>query len=338
MRFRSLTTLVVALHVSTAAPVRAQARDSGGFDVRVPKAIGEFTLRGRRDLGEGGVMLRYARGTALAADVFVYAGPDFGPRCDSACAHSRFAIEGDDFVNSLPQLVQLKYVDSVGLTSDRALERPDGAPWRLGRHVRLAQLRRGTAESSDFVLYYLPGYRVKIRASYPSDSTLAHAIADFAAAAPAALSHRVPGPPHADHADSRGPAQRGIGISTTLPGPPAVIFPTLLRLLGEQGYTVEDSSSGAGRIVTAPRLTWPPGSQPAGSPLTESPGVRLRISLVARGDSTAIEVAGQSPTRPDWKDAGSAQALQMISIVQFAGAIEEARKTTTGTPAAKPER
>ena len=170
------------------AGARASA-DSGtgssrGITLQIPDSIAAFQMSERKDFGGAdGVMLRYRRADGLTGDVFIYAGPDLEKDCDIACARDVIRREGDDFIGSFPELIRRGYVDSIAVASDSALTPPPNSVWRLGRHMRFRTIRDGSPQWSDFYVYYLPDYRVKIRASYARDSSAARAIGQLAAAA-----------------------------------------------------------------------------------------------------------------------------------------------------------
>lgn len=300
--------------------------DTSAISLRVPDSIGAFRMIQRKDFENAaeGVMLRYHRpADSLQADVFAYAGPGFDAECDSACARNVLRREGDDFVAAFPELRRLGYVDSIAVASDRMLTPPAGALWRMGRHLRFRQQRQGRLEWSDLYLYYLPGYRIKVRATYSPDSARAAGAAELATAAPHALANRPA-------ASSRGgvlaSAPNGVTITTTLAGPPRALYPVVLKLLSDHGYAIEDSSEGRGRIVTAPRYAWPKGSETEPWHGTDSPGVRLFVTFETMGDSTAVTIAGQSPTVPNWTEPKVAEILQLLSIMEMAAALPDSTK------------
>ena len=320
--------ILAAASLASAPLAHSQATpDSSGITLSVPDSIGAFRMIHRKDFEEAadGVMLRYHRAAdSLQADVFAYAGPAFDAECDSACAREVLRREGDEFVAAFPELQRLGYVDTITVASDRTLTPPAGAPWRMGRHLRFHQHRQGRPEWSDFYLYYLPGYRVKIRASYPPDSTRAVAAGQLAAAVPQALTTRAAASPASGKGSS---PLSGIAITTTLHGTPQALRPVLLNLLARYGYTVEDSGASGGRIVTAPRYAWPKGSEKEIWHGKESPGVRLFVTLEPRGDSTTVAIGGQSPTRPNWSEPKVAETLQLLSIMELTAALPESKKS-----------
>jgi hypothetical protein len=311
--------LAVAALLSLSCGAELRGQDAGrGIDLRVPDSIGAFRRIQRKDFEDPsqGVMLRYRRADSLTADLFVYPGPDLAKKCDLACAREVLKREGDDFAQVFPEMIRRGYVDTISVASDSALTPDSAASWRLGRHMRFLERQGGQPRWSDLYVYYLPGFRLKVRATYLPEPALAAGIAQFAASAVPA----VTGPPPASSDDG---SLDGLAMSTTVPGPLAVHYARVLRLLAERGFAIEDSSLTAGRIVTAPSYAWPPGSEKEEWHGTDSPGVRLAVALTAKGDSTTVEVGGQSPTKADWKDSKVASTLRLLSIMQLLSAIPE---------------
>ena len=329
--FRRL--LAVALLAICTGASRAdgqpQKPDSGsGITIRVPDAIADFRMIHRKDYDDRafGTMLRYQRPhDSLYVDLFVYPGPDFASGCDLACAREALRREGDDFIGAFPMLVERQYVDTIALASDSALAVPADAPWRLGRHMRFAQMRKGQPEWSDFDLYYLPGFRVKLRASYPRDTAFTTVVSRFATAAIPALTGRDARATDVATADSAADL-RHIMVSTTLPGAPAANFALVARLLAKAKYEIADSSSAEWRLLTAPRYAPSPDADGKKRSADESPGVRLLVRLAPKGDSTTVEISGESPTRPGWTDAKAAQLVEMLSVMELAAKLPEPKK------------
>lgn len=321
MRMTSQLLVHLALIATTlaAVPTRvvAQAADSGAIALHPPDSIAAFQLVDRQVFPERseGVMLRYRRADSLTADVFVYPGPDFSGECDMPCARGVLVHDGDGFIAVFPEMVRRGYVDTISVDSDSSLVAAAGSPWRLGRHLHLRLRQDGVAKWSDFYLYYLPGYRVKVRSTYLPVASVAAAVAQFAVAAGPAFGDAVRTSP----ADAGQP----INISATVKGEPGGLYRTLLALLAARGYAIADSSVTAGKIVTAPRYTWPAGSEKESWHGAESPGVRLSIVVASRGDSTAVDISAQSPARPAWKDAGVAATLQLLSAMEIATALSK---------------
>lgn len=163
-----------------AAPAPSAAPASDG-DVRlgVPRQVAAFRLLSRENTpNESEVLLRYAGPDSLRADVFVYPGPDFASRCDSACAAGALDREIADFRSLLPELVRRRYVDSIAIERDEPVPPREAGGWRMGRRLTMAARRDGRAERSELHLFYLKGARVKIRTSYvPTDARLGAAAA-----------------------------------------------------------------------------------------------------------------------------------------------------------------
>ena len=318
LRLLAAASLAASTLGAPRAAAQPQKPDSGsGITIRVPDAIGDFRMIQRKDFDDPGLgsMLRYQRPhDSLYVDLFVYPGPDFANRCDLACARDALAREGDDFIGAFPMLVERQYVDTIAVAYDSALTVPADAPWRLGRHMRFVQQRKGQPEWSDFYLYYLPNVRVKLRASYPRDTALSTIVTGFATAAiPALIGTAAEEPRH-------------IMVSTTLAGAPDAHFTMVAGLLKKAGYEVADSSRADGRLRTAPRYAWPTGSEREEWHGAESPGVRLHVMLKPAGDSTTVEISGESPTKPGWNDAKVAQLLELLSVTQFATELPEPKK------------
>jgi hypothetical protein len=312
--------------------VAAQSTEPRQLALRVPDSLADFRMVARKDFDDAArsVMLRYSRADGLVADVFVYPGPDFARDCDVVCARNVFKREGDEFLELFPELIRRQYVDSIGVVSDSVLTPSADGVWRLGRHVRLRQRRNGEEQWSDFYLYYVPDYRLKVRASYGPDTAAAKSIARLAGTVAFAFSRgRTVVATAPDSGDTR-----GTRISTTLAGLPSAVYGTLSELLGKQGYTLEDSSLAQGRLVTNPRYEWPKGSETESWHGATSPGVRLTVFLTPSGDSTKVDILGESPTRAGWTDANVARTLQVLSVMQFASSLPKTQ--ATGSAAKKP--
>lgn len=309
--------LVAAL--LAAAPLAAQDTDDDQVSLRVPDSVGVFAMAGRKDFDEPGlgVMLRYQRADSLRVDVFVYPGPDLAATCAIQCAKETLAEDIATFSQAFPEMVKRHYVDSIAVLSDDTLTPAASDRWQLGRHLTLRIWQGGKPERSDFYLYYLPSVRVKLRASYVADSARVAAVTSFAREIVPAL---VAAPQVADGASAGGDH---IAVTVTLPGSPQPIFAKLLAALVKQGYTIADSSRAAGRITTAPSFRWPEGSEKEDWHGSDSPGVLLAVRMQPMGDSTTVNITGQSPTVAGWKDAKVATQLEMISVVMLAGALPD---------------
>ena len=167
---------------AAAAPGSGAGADTtAAFQVVVPPQVAAFTLEGRRGV-EGApedVQLRYAGPAGLAADVFIYAGPDFAARCALDCARKVIDQEVGHFRDSFRDMIQREYVQKIKVRNELRLTPPAGAAWRLGRHLVLDVQRDGAGQRSDFYLFYFPGVRIKVRATYAEEPDRAEAISAF---------------------------------------------------------------------------------------------------------------------------------------------------------------
>jgi hypothetical protein len=155
-------------------------------------------MSSRRDYRDpsAGVVLRYVRPDSLVTDVFVYPGPDLGARCARECAHKVMDAEIDDFRTSFPEMIRLGYVQSITIVTDEPVLPPAGAVWQLGRHLRLVVQRDQRLQRSDFYLFYLPGYRVKVRGTFvPTEQRLRELEAFAAEVVPALVQGERRAPP-----------------------------------------------------------------------------------------------------------------------------------------------
>ena len=177
----------------------ATARDTAhGVSISIPPSVADFRMASRRDYEDPalGVQLRYRGPQELIADVYVYPGPDFRTGCDSTCAARVFEGELAQFQNDFPEMVRRRYFDSITVAATTPLAPGPDRPWRLGRQLQLAVLREGKPARSDFSLFYLPGYRVKVRVTYEPTPERTHAIDAFVRALlPQLVGVPAPAPP-----------------------------------------------------------------------------------------------------------------------------------------------
>ena len=176
--------------MTTATP--GSLADSAGrapIKVRIPPAVASFAMKTRRDYEDAsaGTQLRYQAADSTIADVYVYPGPDLATRCSMTCARDVLANEVKDFESSFPEIIRLGYMESMAVTGQAPLTPPDDAAWRLGHHLTLSVKRDGLVQRSELYLYYLPGYRVKVRATYPETPERIVAVRNFADAIVPAL-------------------------------------------------------------------------------------------------------------------------------------------------------
>lgn len=154
-----------------------------GVRIRVPPWVGGFGMASRQDYPDpsAGVALRYTRPDSMVADVFVYPGPDLTTDCARACAQRVMDEEIAVFRASFPAMIQRGYVRSIEIAADDSLRPPEGAAWQLGRHLRLVVLRAQRPQRSDLYLFYLPGYRVKLRSTFDETAQRRQELEAFAA-------------------------------------------------------------------------------------------------------------------------------------------------------------
>jgi hypothetical protein len=303
-----------------------------GVDIAVPQRVAGFGLLERHDYEDksSGVQLRYASSDSVMADVFVYPGPDLAQQCALPCATQALEQEIADFRGIFPEMIKRGYVQAMTVVSEERLVPPAGAPWRIGHHMRLAVTRGDRPLRSEYYLYYLPGYRVKVRSTYEDTLPQRESVASFVAGIVPALvgtsSHAAVAPAQS----SAGPAaneRNAISITAKLPHPPAQVFLAAARALREAGFTLADSSSATGEINTSPSYAWPAGSEKEKWHGAESPGVVLHV--VARAisaDSTFFGVTAVAPIREIAGGATSATTLRMLSAMSLAGRVEELLK------------
>ncbi|HEX8851035.1 MAG TPA: hypothetical protein VF761_16005 [Gemmatimonadaceae bacterium] len=312
--------LLSSVALLSASTLDAQA-GGGGINLHVPDSVGVFARTERKDFDDPslGSMFRYTRADGMRVDVFVYPGPDLATDCPTDCAVKLLDAEVANFVSAFPEMIKRGYTDSIAVVTSRTLTPEPADRWRMGRYLRLRMVTKGVVQSSDFYLYYLPDIRVKLRASYPVDSANAIAVGDFARRVIPAFV-MTPAVASADRAE-----EKHVEIGVTLAGSPSQLFTQLVAALGRQGYTIADSSRAEGRIVTAPFMGWPKGSEKEVWHGKDSPGVVITVALTPKGDSTAVEIRGRSPAVAGWKDADVASQLELISVVMVAGELPKSK-------------
>jgi hypothetical protein len=155
--------------VPAVAPAPLAPSDTSSvITLAVPERVAAFKMQTRRDYDDPalGVQLRYQGPDSVSADVFVYPGPDLGAACPLACAQRYLDDEIAQFRRSIPELLRRGYFQQVNITLSEPLV-PNGAtPLQLGHHLAMAVTRDGRDQRSELYLYYLPGYRVKVRATF----------------------------------------------------------------------------------------------------------------------------------------------------------------------------
>lgn len=141
--------------------------------LNVPDSVAGFVLIHKEDYEDPsvGYLLRYSGADSMYADVFVYPGPMLGTPCDTTVANDALSDQVTGFRDGFPTMIERHYVDSIAVTSDQMLVRGVDSPWCLGRHLTLAVIRDGQPQRSDFYLYALSGYFVKVRVTFPVTPT-----------------------------------------------------------------------------------------------------------------------------------------------------------------------
>ena len=159
---------------SSARPSTGTAPSAGGaradtLDVIIsaPAAVGTFKLVGRHDFADraAGTQLDYLGRGGLPANAFLYPAPSSAQRC-AACADSLVNAEAMDFVGVIPELIRRGSFSSASGMQVERLDPPPGVAWLAGRHVTFSIVRNGKPGRTDFYLFLLRGYRVKVRATY----------------------------------------------------------------------------------------------------------------------------------------------------------------------------
>jgi hypothetical protein len=155
----------------------------------VPPFVAGFRMASRKTYEDpsDGVLLRYVSADTLVADVFVYPGPDLVAECPLECARRVIGQELESFRSGFPEMIRRDYVKEIAVTRDDTLAPPPGAAWHLGRHLLLNVRRAERAQRSDFYVYYLPGYRVKIRSTFDETPQRLRELEAFARAVVVAL-------------------------------------------------------------------------------------------------------------------------------------------------------
>ena len=167
---------------AVAAPATASGTRPSGA-VRIPPRVASFAVKGRHDYEDRslGTQLRYEAADSTIADVYLYPGPDLAADCPVACARTVMGNEVRSFENDFPEMVKRGYVQSIVVTDREELTPAADAAWQLGHHLTLAVTRDSLPQRSEFYLFYLPRYRVKIRATYVETPERLAAVRAFAA-------------------------------------------------------------------------------------------------------------------------------------------------------------
>ena len=183
-----------ALAQATAtAPADSAPRRTG---LTIPRQVAGFALRDRKDSPDRslGTMLSYHGGDSLRVDVFLYPGPPFDSTCAERCAADVMTREVAGFRGDFPEMLKRGYYATLDVTGDSVLTPPAGAAWRLGRHLRMRVTQAtSAADRSEYVLFYLPRVRVKLRTTYGATPERLASIEAFTRAiVPALLAPQAP--------------------------------------------------------------------------------------------------------------------------------------------------
>ena len=160
---------------------RADA-DTGAFTISIPQSVGEFAFGKRTDYEQRdlGTLVRYEAPDGLYADVYVYpADPKLAP-CGAACGDSAVKEEAAGFISLIPEYLSRGYFEKAEVVENRALPVPAGAAWVSGRQVVMSVVRDRMAQRSEYYLFLLPYYRIKVRATYADTPEARDRIARFA--------------------------------------------------------------------------------------------------------------------------------------------------------------
>jgi hypothetical protein len=169
----ALTERVKALQAAGTDLAASVERADRGDDRRalsVPEQVGEYRMIGQHDYDDpaAGVNVRYGRDDGSYVDVYVYPGAP--PECDAACGARYVNEEVDGFIGEFDEMVRRGYYERMKVASDETLPAPAGAPWVFGRHMVMDVELRGQAQQSQYYLFAYPGYKVKVRATFPPDA------------------------------------------------------------------------------------------------------------------------------------------------------------------------
>jgi hypothetical protein len=126
-----------------------------------------------------------------------------------------------------------------------------------------------------------------------------------------------------------GPAdEKRIRVDATVPAPLATVYQLGDSVLQAHGYTWTAAGPVSER-VTAPRYTWPPGSE--GEPWhgAESPGLVIIFSAFTAHDSTRLSVSSEVVCRvsaPEVEPADSSveSQLRVLGLVEVVSGLAEA--------------
>jgi hypothetical protein len=146
----------------------AAAVERGKATIQAPQDVAGFRIADFHEYDDpaAGVRVRYTRGkNDPYVDVFVYPGAPQG--CDAACGARVVNEEVDGFRGDLPELVRRGYAERMEVRTDETLTPPAGAGWVFGRALEIDMRAGGQDLDSRYYLFAFPGYKIKLRATYP---------------------------------------------------------------------------------------------------------------------------------------------------------------------------
>lgn len=166
---------------TTIVPAPAPAESLPDISITIPRSIGAFEFVVRQDFDDPsmGSMVRYRDADSLEADVFLYPGPDLGTRCPEQCARRALKAEIDGFSRTMRDR---SYLQSFKVLSGADLTPPAGARWIIGHHLHATvryKARHLRAQHSDYWIVYIPGLRLKVRATFDESPTREAALDRF---------------------------------------------------------------------------------------------------------------------------------------------------------------
>lgn len=308
--------LALALWIA-ASPTSLAAQDPDstkeGRSIAVPRRLGPFRLVRQQPYDDPrlGTMFRYVALDSQLVDVFVYPGPDFGKNCAMECAQEAIQNEVDEFKNSFTMMRERGYVDSIEVAAEDTLSPDSSDVWKIGRAMRLNIVRRGTPLVSDWVVWYVPIFRIKVRATYPDREPERAYVRMFADSIVAAI-----------EAESRAEERtRGITMTASYAGSIDSHVPRVAAAMRALGYIISDSIGNENGVFlrSTPRSDW------TGSSLLErfgtaSDSIRLLVIIEPRNDSTVIQIATQfAASATTYGD--SVSMMRTAAVIEFAASL-----------------
>jgi hypothetical protein len=143
-----------------------------------------------------------------------------------------------------------------------------------------------------------------------------------ASLAPARLPGQAPVCPH-------GPAAgKQIRVDATIALPLATIYQVGDSVLSAHGFQWR-ATSDVGARVTAPRQTWPPGTESEPWHGAESPGLVITFSAFAAHDSTRLSILSEvvcrvSPPEVELADSSVESQLRVLGAVEVVSGLSDA--------------